>query len=238
MKIRKFPACLQVVCCLWLVATAALAGDDRVVGVAIGETFEFQTAAAGEVNAPAAAIATSQGRNMVVPLPKGQVARVLGEEPCRTDSTCLIIEVEQSLPPFIPQLSDKDFSKTVKAKVDVFSGDVFDVETIMTMGTSVSESTQEFYSRESTVGEFFGPWMADIKDGYIKSFERLGGEVRTIKVTGREEIAGRDCLVVERSRALPTGESVDARLWIDAERRVALKVEQGSQTMTVVSQGG
>lgn len=237
MTTRKLQPILRTALPLLLLASAALADGGRVIGVAVGEVFEFETAANGEVAAPAATMSTSQGRNMIAPLPNGQVAKVVGEEPC-AESTCLIIEVEQSLPPFIPQLSDKDFSKRVQAKVDVYSGDVFDVRTTMVMGNSVSESQQDAYARESTLGEFFGPWMADIEDGYSQSFERLGGELRTIKVTGRENIAGRDCLVVDRIRALPTGQSIEARLWIDAERRVALKVEQGAQTMTVVSKGG
>lgn len=215
-----------------LLAAAAAAPP----AVKVGDRFEYVTSGAAPKGA-AAQMATPQGQGMIVPLPERQVVRITGESPC-ADGPCYVVEVEQFLPPFVPQLSDQEFVKQIRALVHPATGEVRDVKTTFRMGTSVSESTQALYERESTVGEFFGPWMADLDDRYSRSFERAGGEVRRFEVTGREKVAGRDCLVVRRTRLLADGQKVEATLWVDAARRVALQVEQGGQRMTLVKGAG
>lgn len=221
---------------LLALAPLAAGAPAKAPEVKVGDTFEYVTTGTAPEK-PAAQMATAQGQGMIIPLPNSQVVRVTGEQEC-PQGTCFTIEVEQILPPFVPQLADQNVVKQIRALIHPASGEVRDVHTTLRMGSSVSESDQEEYQRESTVGEFFGPWMADIDDGYTRSFERMGGEVRTLTVTGREKVAGRDCLVVRRTRLLVDGQKVEATLWIDAARRVMLQVEQGGQRMKLASKPG
>lgn len=220
---------------LALAALAAAAAPAKAPVVAVGDRFDYVTTGSAP-DRPAAQMATAQGQGMIVPLPIRQVVRVTGEQKCAA-GTCFTIEVEQILPSFVPQLANQEFVKQIRAIVHPASGEVRDVHTTFRMGTSVSESSQDEYERESTVGEFFGPWMADLDDGYTRSFDRMGGEIRTFTVTGHEKVAGRDCLVVRRTRQLADGQKVEATLWVDAVRRVALQIEQGGQRMRLATPG-
>lgn len=221
---------------LLLAAVPLLAAAAKSPVVKVGDRYEYVTSGTGP-QTPAAEMALPQGHGMIIPLPNRQVVRVTGEAPC-PGGPCLTLEVEQVLPSFVPQLAKEEFVTHIRAVVQPSTGEVRDVRTTFRMGRSVSESSQKAYEKESTLGEFFGPWMVDLDDRYSRSFDRMGGEVRTFTVTGREKVAGRDCLVVRRTRRLPDGQKVEAVLWVDAARRVALQIEQDGRRMTLVKASG
>lgn len=210
---------------------AALAGPQ----VAVGESFTYETKVA-EGQAADGARATFQeqrGLGMVTPLPNKQTVTVAGKEACGKNS-CLVIEVDQDMPPFVPQLKDQKHAKKVRALIDPESGDVLDVKTTLLIGTSVSNSNQQLFDSDSTLAEFYGAWINQLKDGYQQSFTRDTGEVRSFAVLGREKVGGRDCFVVSRKRAMPGNQVVEGKLWVDAEKRVVLKLEQAGQKMELV----
>jgi hypothetical protein len=197
-----------------------------------GEKFSYVTTKA-EAAGPRPGFAEPRGKAMISPLPNRQTVVVGETTPC-DGHTCLKLSAEQDLPPFVPGLKADSFGKKIKAMVDLQTGDVLDIRTTLTMGSSVSDSTEARYQPESTVAEFYGPWMTDLKDGYNKTFNIAStGEVRVFRVSGREKVAGHDCFVVERIRHLPSNQTVEAKLWVDTARRIALKVEQEGQTMTL-----
>lgn len=203
--------------------------------VTVGDSYSFETkTAAGEAADGARATFQEQrGLGMVTPLPNKQKVQITGQSDCSGHS-CLVVEVEQDMPPFVPQLQDQKHVKKIRALVDPESGDVLDVRTTLLIGTSVSNSTQQIFEADSTLAEFYGAWMNRLKDGYQESFNRDTGEVRSFAVIGREKVAGRDCFVVSRKRTMPSNQVVEGKLWIDVEKRVVLRLEQAGQKMEMV----
>lgn len=212
---------------LWPVSTLrALAGPR----LAVGDSFSYETKATQAVEGARATFREERGLGMVTPLPNKQSVKVTGNADCGGHS-CLVIEVEQDMPPFVPQLKDQKHAKKIRALIDPESGDVLDVRTTLHIGESVSNSTQQLFDADSTLAEFYGSWMNLLQDGFEKKYERSTGEVRSFAVVGREKVGGRDCYVVARKRVMPSNEVVEGKLWVDVEKRVVLRLEQAGQTM-------
>jgi hypothetical protein len=203
--------------------------------VAVGESFSFATQAAADQTAEGAraTFREERGLGMVTPLPNQQKVQVTGKSDCGGHE-CLVIEVEQDMPPFVPQLKDQKHIKKIRALVDPESGDVLDVRTTLLIGASVSNSNQQLFDSDSTLAEFYGAWMNELKDGFEKTFKRDTGEVRSFSVLGREKVAGRDCFVVARRREMPSSQVVEGKLWVDVEKRVVVRVEQAGQKMEML----
>ncbi len=222
---------------LWVLASFVTAPLLALAGprLAVGESFSFETKAAGEQAADGAraTFREERGLGMVTPLPNKQKVQVTGKSECGGHE-CLVIEAEQEMPPFVPQLKDQKHVKKIRALVDPESGDVLDVRTTLLIGSSVSNSTQQLFDSDSTLAEFYGAWMNELKDGFEKTFKRDTGEVRSFTVVGREKVAGRDCFVVARKRSMPSNQVVEGKLWIDAEKRVVVRIEQAGQEMEML----
>lgn len=199
-----------------------------------GEKFSYVTTGAeAAAQSPRPGFTAPRGPALVSPLPKRQTVVVEKTAPCN-DHTCLTISAELELPPFVPGIKADSFGKKIRALIDLQTGDVLDIRTTLTMGSSVSDSSEARYQPESTVAEFYGPWMTELKDGYSKTYNiASSGEVRTFRVSGREKVGDRDCFVVERVRKLPSDQVVESKLWVDTERRVTLRVRQEGQTMSL-----
>jgi len=235
----RLPSSWGVLACVLLTLSTPSAGAVEKVmpKVKAGDRFSYvtkaQEGAKDESKEKRPGFADTRGTAMVSPLPTRETVTIGDTAVCK-EHKCVEIEVEQVLPPFVPGIKVDSFGKKIKALIDLQSGDVLDIRTTLTMGSSVSESAELRYQPESTVAEFYGPWMADLKDGYNQSFNiASSGEVRTFRVSNREKIAGHDCFVVERIRHLPSNQSLAAKLWVDVQRRVALRVEQEGQIMSL-----
>lgn len=219
-------ACVQGLVLLPASPVRAIAGPR----LAVGDSFSYETKATQPVEGARATFREERGLGMVTPLPNKQKVQVTGTADC-SGHPCLVIEVEQDMPPFVPQLKDQKHAKKIRALVDPESGDVLDVRTTLIIGESVSNSNQQLFDADSTLAEFYGPWMNLLKDDFEKKFERSTGEVRSFAVVGREKVGGRDCYVVARKRIMPSAEVVEGKLWVDVEKRVVLRLEQAGQTM-------
>lgn len=231
---RKF-ACLALKIALLAMAFAAPLAALSGPRVAVGESFSFETRTKADQAADGAraTFREERGLGLVTPLPNKQTVQVTGKSECGGHE-CLVIEAEQDMPPFVPQLKDQKCSKKIRALIDPESGDVLDVRTTLVMGTSVSNSNQQLFDIDSTLAEFYGAWMNELKDGYEKTYKRETGEVRSFTVVGREKVAGRDCFVVARKRAMPSNQTVEGKLWVDVEKRVVVRVEQAGQEMEML----
>jgi hypothetical protein len=225
--------------CSLVLAVVCSAGDQAAgPQLASGQEFEFKTVAAEESTkaggqGPLGTFEEQRGLAMVEPLPYNQSVKI-GEQSSCDDHSCVAIEISQDVPPFVPGLEDMKCGKTIRAKIDLTTGDVMDIRTELIIGDSISNSKQDIYGTDSTLGHFYGPWMIELEDDYKREFEHSTGELRTIKVVGREKVKGRECFVVKRARALPSGQKLEGTVWVDVERKVALRVHEGDRIMHLV----
>ncbi len=218
----------------WIPATAQDA--PTMPKLKVGEAFSYTTQVeeGSEVKEPLASYKESRGTALVAPLPNSQTVKVTGEEACG-EHTCLAVEAKQDMPPYLRcHRGYQSVSKTIKALIDLETGDVLRIRTLLEAGKSVSNSSEASFESDSTLADFYGAWMTELKDDYMQVFRRASGELRTFRVKGREEVQGRDCFVVERKRLMPSKQMVESTMWIDAERRVVLRLAKGKQVMRLV----
>lgn len=201
--------------------------------LSVGDRFHFRTVSTIGTPSTSTGFETARGPAVIPPLPNEQWVRITGERKCHTGS-CLILEVQRKLPPFLPGLQDRAYSETIRAHIDKATGEVFDIETIIMIGKSESRSTQSLMSRDSTLADFYGPWMLDLRAGYTSSTVDSMGVTRNLEVTGKQSVSGRECFVVKETRVLPSGEKAETIWWVDTHRRVAIQVNRGKRKMKLI----
>ena len=113
-------------------------------------------------------------------------------------------------------------------------------ETTMTIGesTSVSTNSSSGFSASSDLHYFYGYWMLALTPDF--SWECLknsqGDQVFIkLKVTGIENLNGKECFVVERTYRKEPEESQITTYWVDKANRIAVQVKKGNYVIRLVS---
>ncbi len=79
-----------------------------------------------------------------------------------------------------------------------------------------------------TLWDWYGQWMLYLSDTFAyerqESHPLVGPIHTTLRVSGRERVAQRDCFVVDQWRGSPGHSGVNRRYWIDVDRRVTVRV--------------
>lgn len=197
-----------------------------------GDRFLFRTTSAAGPTAPVS-YETDRGLAVVPPLPTQQAVRVVSEVQ-RDGHPSLILEVERTLPAFVPGSRVQSYVEKIIARIDKSTGDVFDIRTSITIDGSVSSSTQRVLSGDSTLADFYGAWMLDLKDGYDQSNASSRGTATNLTVIRREKLAGAECFVVKETKTLVSGQKVVTTFWVDARRRVAVRTSRAGSQMQLV----
>lgn len=194
-----------------------------------GDRFLFRTTSAAAVPAAPITYETDRGLGVVPPLPTQLAVRVVSETQW-DGHPCLLLEVDRTLPAFVAGSRDRSYPEKIIARIDKSTGEVFDIRTSITIDGSVSNSTQRIFPNDSTLADFYGAWMLDLKDGYDLS----NSTVKNLTVIRREKVAGAECFVVKETKTLPSGQKVVTTFWVDARRRVAVRISRAGSQMQLV----
>lgn len=199
-----------------------------------GDRFLFRTSAAPAAGASApVSYETDRGLAVVPPLPTQQSVRVVSEIQ-RDGHPSVLLEIERTLPAYVPGSRDRSYFEKIIARIDKSTGDVFDIRTSTTIDGSVSSSTERALPGDSTLADFYGAWMLDLKDGYDQSNTSSRGVVKSLTVIRREKVAGLECFVVKEAKTLVSGQKVVTTFWVDARRRVAVRTSRAGSQMQLV----
>ncbi|MCI0489179.1 MAG: hypothetical protein L0229_21520 [Blastocatellia bacterium] len=197
----------------------------------VGNQFVFRTVKSGA--AQAASFESSRGLAFVPPLPSEQTVAIIGQKQCST-GPCLVLQATRTLPPFVPGSKDRSYSEKVTAHIDKDTGNVSDIKTTILIDGSISNSSESSMDRDSTLVDFYGPWMLDLKNDYARARATGNGIITTLKVTGHEKVMGRDCFVVKQTQKLSSGQQVESTIWVDALRRIAVRINRAGNQMQLV----
>jgi len=113
-------------------------------------------------------------------------------------------------------------------------------ETTMTFGgsASVSQNSSSGFTESSDLHYFYGYWMLALTPDF--SWECLKNSPKDrvsikLKVTGMENLNGRECFVVERTYRKDSEESQIITYWIDKVHRIAVQVKKGNFAIRLFS---